>query len=340
LNKKIIPSLILKGLKLPIMNKCILSICITMLFFSISLAQTPVITFQNSVGGDDWDRVQDILATSDGGSLLSGISESDASFDKSEGHFGNDDGWIVKIDANGELEWENTLGGDLRAYIAGAQKTPDGGFIVAGWTISSNSGDVIGTPLGGGDCWVFKLDASGNMVWQKLVGGDGADSASSITKMSNGNYLIGANSNSNTSGDKTEDSFGEGDFWVFEINNDGEIIWDKTVGGSLQDSFYAAEETPDGGVILIGNSESNISGMKSENTIGTEGWIDYWAVKLDSNHNKVWDSTIGGDFVDTIRNGFVTQDGGCLLLGYSFLMPLEIKLKMLLEAGKGMKIIG
>ena len=194
-----------------------------LLFLSLSsFAQAPDIIFQNTVGGDDWEFVRDFIQSSDGGYVLVGDSRSNASFDKSENNIGSDDIWVVKLDNTGALEWENTIGGTLRDLALGVEEAANGEFIVAGWTASPVSGDITEPILGGSDCFIFKLNSSGEFVWQKYIGGDGFDSASSIQKLSNGNFLIGALSNSDISGEKTENGYGENDFWVFEIDID---IW-------------------------------------------------------------------------------------------------------------------
>ena len=289
-----------------------------LLFLSLSsFAQAPDIIFQNTVGGDDWEFVRDFIQSSDGGYVLVGDSRSNASFDKSENNIGSDDIWVVKLDNTGALEWENTIGGTLRDLALGVEEAANGEFIVAGWTASPVSGDITEPILGGSDCFIFKLNSSGEFVWQKYIGGDGFDSASSIQKLSNGNFLIGALSNSDISGEKTENGYGENDFWVFEIDTNGDIIWQKTVGAALNDVLYDAVETPDGSIILMGSSNSPISGDKTEDPIGTSGREDYWAIKLDTDRNVVWDNTVGGDFVEGIRGGIGTADNGCLIIGWS-----------------------
>lgn len=283
-----------------------------------SFAQAPDIIFQNTVGGDEWEFVYDFIQSSDGGYVLVGTSRSNASFDKSENNIGSDDIWVVKLDNTGALEWENTIGGTLRDFALGVEEANNGEFIVAGWTASPVSGDITEPILGDSDCYIFKLNSSGEFVWQKYIGGDGFDGATSIHKLSNGNFLIGADSNSDISGDKTENGYGENDYWVFEIDTNGNIIWQKTIGGDSLDFLYDAVETADGSIILIGASTSNISGNKTENSIGPDGRADYWVVKLDTDRNVVWDNTLGGDSLDDVRSGIPTADNGCLIIGQSF----------------------
>jgi len=99
----------------------------------------------------------------------------------------------------------------------------------------------------------------------------------SMGKTSDGGYVIAAQSESNASGDKSENGRGALDYWVVKINGNGEVIWDKTIGGSTTDYMYSAIQLTDGRYVLGGSSFSNISGDKTENSLGT---TDYWVVKI------------------------------------------------------------
>jgi hypothetical protein len=90
--------------------------------------------------------------------------------------------------------------------------------------------------------------------------------------------------------------------------------WDKTFGGTGGDVAYSAVSTSDGGYLLVGYSNSGAGGDKSQNS---QGYSDYWAVKIDGNGNKVWDKTFGGTGNDYARSAVSTSDGGYLLVGDS-----------------------
>ena len=91
--------------------------------------------------------------------------------------------------------------------------TPDGGYIVAGYT-ESNSGDVSGNH-GSIDFWVVKLDGEGNIVWQKCLGGSGDDYADSVAVMPDGGYIVAGYTESNN-GD-VSGNHGEDDFWIVKL---------------------------------------------------------------------------------------------------------------------------
>ena len=100
-----------------------------------------VIEWQNTIGGNNIDPLYSIFQTYDGGYILGGWSFSDSSGDKTEDNLGITDYWIVKTDAAGNIEWENTIGGNIQEYMHTVEQTSDGGYIIAGHSDSDISGD-------------------------------------------------------------------------------------------------------------------------------------------------------------------------------------------------------
>lgn len=117
------------------------------------------------------------------------------------------------------------------------------------------------------------------------IGGSLEDRLSKICYTSDSSYLLIGYSRSNISGDKTENSYGQSDYWIVKTNDNGNIDWQITLGGSLDDQAFAGEQTMDGGYIIGGTSYSGISGVKSELSKGS---TDYWIVKLNSTGGIMW----------------------------------------------------
>lgn len=287
-------------------------------------AQAPEIEWDQTIGGTRSEFPTKIIKTTNGGVIICGYSQSSISPDKSEGVIGGGsfiyDYWVIKLDSNGIIEWENTIGGSANDYLYTAIETEDGGYLLGGLSGSEISGDKTTPQLGGGDIWLLKIDTLGNILWQKNYGGTGEDKISSIIKTNNGNYVIGASSTSGISGNKTEVNYGVNDYWIFEIDNLGNILWQNTIGGSTLDELKSISLTQDNGFIICGYSLSSISGEKTENIIGTPGLIgdgDFWVLKLDSIGNIIWQNTIGGSDTDRPANVFELQDGSYLCFGYS-----------------------
>jgi type IX secretion system substrate protein len=287
---------------------------LALLLFTITIyAQDPSILWQRTIGGSGDETLYSIKQTPDGGYIVGGASGSDISGDKTDASNGFFDIWIVKADAEGNIEWQNSIGGNALDDLHSIELTPDGGFIACGESTSDISGDKTENSRGLDDYWIVKLDASGNVEWDKTIGGSDSESFPQI-RVSNDSYLISGDSWSNISGDKTENAIGEDDYWLLKLDLSGNIIWQKTIGGSSYDSFSTMALTHDGGCILGGYSDSNISGNKTENS---KGGFDFWIVKLDSSGDIVWDKTIGGSGTDVLNSIVQTLDNGFLLSGRS-----------------------
>src|SRR6266542_1111579 len=147
---------------------------------------------------------------------------------------------------------------------------------------------------------------------QKTIGGSGADYFTCMTPTHDGGFIAGGTSFSDISFEKSENGRGNGDYWVVKTAKDGKIQWDKTIGGSDNDNLKSIIQTSDGGYALIGESFSNISFEKTENSRGKS---DFWLVKLDKAGNIQWDKTIGGSGTEYIDHIEQTDDGGYILAG-------------------------
>lgn len=292
---------------------------ITFLFnaiiFSVNVfSQAPAIQWQNTIGGNSDDHLQAIQQTDDGGYILCGHSSSDSSGDKIENSNGLLDYWIVKTDSSGNIQWQNTIGGSAFDYLYSIEQTADGGYILGGYSGSDISGDKADNSNGGHDYWIIKTDAVGNIQWQNTIGGSGNDRLICILQTADGGYMLGGYSVSNISGDKTENTNGINDYWIVKTDASGIIQWQNTIGGNGGDQLNAVRQTPDGGYILGGTSDSDISGDKTENALGVD---DYWLIKTDSTGNIEWQNTIGGNYSDRLYSIDLTADGGYILAGHS-----------------------
>jgi hypothetical protein len=299
------------------MKKFIQLIRVTLLLFILtsSLSSAQNIQWQNTIGNTDWDQLRSLQQTSDGGYILGGSSRSNIGGDKTENSNGESDFWIVKTDALGIIQWQNTIGGSGNDYLKSLQQTADGGYILGGMSHSNSSGDKTENCQGGSDYWIVKTDGAGNIQWQNTIGGLGDDHLMQIRQTSDGGFIIGGYSASNISGDKTENSNGLDDYWIVKTNVSGIIQWQNTIGGMENDWLLSIEQTTDGGYILGGSSLSNISGDKTENRIGNS-W-DYWIIKTNSTGTIQWQNTIGGLALDRLYSIEQTSDGGYIVAGYS-----------------------
>ncbi len=222
---------------------------------------------------------------------------------------GQQDTWVVKLDASGEIEWERSYGGSDSEAAFSFQQTSDGGFIVAGSTRSTD-GDVT-EYLGDWDMWVLKLDGAGAIEWQRSMGGSGEDGASSIQQTNDGGYIV---SGSTTSSDGDVDqNQGSSDYWVVKLLGNGEIEWQKTYGGPSSDGPRTIEQTGDGGYIIAGSTNSSSGDITNYNG----GWFDQWVVRLDQYGTLLWEKAMGGSADDRVGGMCSSLDGGYVVVGFS-----------------------
>jgi hypothetical protein len=271
--------------------KKIIQLLFLFIYFK-NFSQVPQKVFDKTIGGNGPEANITILPTSENGYIIVGQSFSGISGDKSENTKGNNDYWIVKYNSNNEKVWDKTIGGSANDYLPSAIINDDGSIVIAGSSFSSISGDKTENSRGVFDFWVVKLNSSGQKVWDKTLGGEFDEIRPSIIKTLDGGYLIAGASNSNNFGDKTEVSKGGYDIWVIKLNSLGQIQWNKTFGGSLNEMFAKVAQFADGNYIVASWSASDISGDKTQSS---KGGIDLWLIKIDINGQKIWDKTIGGD---------------------------------------------
>ena len=295
------------------MNKY-LSLFFFLCIAEINYAQAPEIIWQNTLGGDNSDDLRSFIQTADGGFLFGGTSDSGLSGDKTEVSMGINDYWIVKTDASGNIEWDNTIGGSSEDILTCIIQTSDGGFMLGGRSLSDISGDKTTANNGSFDYWIVKTDSSGNVEWDKTIGGSVTDYLSSIIQTADGGYLLGGLSSSGIGGDKNEANLGIYDYWIVKVNSSGSITWQNTIGGSGFESLCNVLQTADGGYLIGGHSTSGISGDKTEASLGFD---DYWIVKLNSSGIVQWDNTIGGTSYEYLSRVIQTADGGFMLGGWS-----------------------
>ncbi|MFN5774540.1 MAG: hypothetical protein ACK447_15790, partial [Flavobacterium sp.] len=189
------------------------------------------IEWQNRIGGFEVNLNSVAQHTIDGGYIIGGSSNSNLSGDKTENSRGLFDYWIVKTNNSGIIEWDKTIGGSApngweQDVLTDLKQTLDGGYIICGISDSPISGDKNENSIGSVDFWVVKLNPFGVIEWQNTIGGMNADEPYSILQTIDGGFLVSGQSQSNISGDKSENSRGLKDYWVVKLNQLGQIEWD------------------------------------------------------------------------------------------------------------------
>ncbi len=186
-------------------------------------------------------------------------------------NFGGQDYWLLNIDSIGNILWQKNYGGSGDDIAKSAVSTINGGFIVGGVS-NSIDGDVTNN-IGGNDFWIIKIDSIGIMQWEKNYGGSNHDEARSISVLINNNYVVFGETRS-SDGDVTNNKGGD-DYWLVKIDGLGNLLWEKTMGGSSFDDGNALYKTTDNSFIVAGGNASNDGDIT-----GYKGAGDFWVVKL------------------------------------------------------------
>ncbi|MCU0348817.1 MAG: gliding motility-associated C-terminal domain-containing protein [Saprospiraceae bacterium] len=263
------------------------------------------IIWKRAYGGSQNDRAESIQPTSDGGYVVSGYSQSsDGDLSGNSGEF---DYWVFKINANGNLIWQKSLGGSLAEFAFDAVETMDGGYLVAGSSISGD-GDLTAN-FGVYDYWVAKLDAGGNLVWQKNYGGNGEERAYGIAVTPSGAVVVGT---TNSISNDVPSNYGVYDCWAIKIADDGGLVWSRNYGGSFEDRALGVAAIANGGVLVTGFSASPNQDLNDNN-----GSKDGWLINLSPDGDIVWQKNLGGSFDDRLFYAQQLPDGSFACAGMS-----------------------
>lgn len=324
------------------------------------------VNWQLSLGGEANEISSAALKTADGGYLVTGTTSSEGGEIKN--NHGEKDGWVVKLSAAGEVEWQNTIGGSKEDYIMSASATSDGGYVLCGYTESDN-GDVENKASQLLDAWIIKLSAAGKMEWQRTIGYADNEYATAVKQTKEGGYIMagytqtkdgyvvnylvikldknGAEEWRQTYGgssddraqaiEETQDGYyvlgsalsndrevlgarGGNDIWLIKINRQGELQWQKNYGGSSDDLGYNMKKTKDGGLVICGNTFSHNGDVRSN-----AGASDFWVLRTDEKGEIVWSKTFGGSNNEYATSVDLTAEGGFIVSGYTSSADGDVK---------------
>ncbi len=239
-------------------------------------------SWSSTFGGTSWDWGYYVEQTGDGGFIITGC--------KDPGVFAIWDLYLIKTDSNGNELWSKTFGGDNSDVGHCVKQTSDGGYIVTGFTYTSDQGS---------DMWLIKTDENGDLEWDNTYGGTGPDHGYSVIQSADEYVVTGYTR-----------SFGEGDYdiWLVKTDNTGNKIWDSTFGGPEDDRSFSIQHTLDNNFVVAGFTESFGAGN-----------YDMWLLKINNSGDALWTKTIGGNNLDRARSVVQTTDGGYILAGDTYI---------------------
>ncbi|MCG7856713.1 gliding motility-associated C-terminal domain-containing protein [Flavihumibacter sediminis] len=288
------------------MRRCIVTLLTAAITVSNGYAQAPALEWLRCYGSSYTDEPGGIKATRDGGYILTG-SVGSRSNDISV-HFGNDgmpDIWVSKINGKGAIEWEVPIGDASIQYASGVVETADGGFVIGGSTYNVND---CGSYKSGSNFIVAKIGSNGQRLWEKEYGGSGNEFLSDLDYCSDGGFLLTGHSTS-SDGDLTKNN-GVEDIWVVKTDANGNIVWQKSFGGSRTDQGVSAAIAPGGGYYVLGAAESTDIDFGLNN-----GQSDFLLLHLSETGELLWKKTYGGSFHDIPWAVCAAPDGGAVMVG-------------------------
>ena len=327
------------------------------------LAQVTILKWDENYGGTDGDEATDMIKINEKFLLLAGISGSEDEDVSSP--IGLGDVWVCKIDTARNLLWEKSYGGSSIEHPYSLVKTPDSGFVFAGYSYSDD-GDV-GLSYGNNDGWIFKIDSIGNLVWSLVVGGSNSDVVNAIQPTADSGFVFTGYSHSmdgmftehvgpETSADAyigKIDAFGNllwlknlgiayedrandlvvaengniyicatkliadgenQEYRIIKLDSVGNIIWDYSYGGTEYEEPFTIALLPNQDLLIAGEAGSH-NGDVSGHYPGDNR--DLWLVQLDSLGNIVWESAYGGSGADYGTDIEIIDSNNIIITGVS-----------------------
>jgi phage gp45-like len=289
------------------------------------------LVWAKQIGGGNSQVASSITTDSSGNVLVGGHFYGNIDID---GDGNNDfisngswDGYAAKFDSNGNfVVWAKQIGGSSWD-TARSITTDSSGNVLVGSEFQGNI-DIDGdgnndlTSNGSWDGYAAKFDSNGNLVWAKQIGGSSDDYAESITTDSSGNVLVGGEfqGNIDIDGDGNNDftSNGNRDGYAAKFDSNGNLVWAKQIGGSSDDRAYSITTDSSDNVLVGGYFQGNIDiDGDGNNDFTSNGGLDAYAAKFDSNGNWVWAKQIGGSSDDRAYS-ITTDSSGNVLVGGGF----------------------
>jgi hypothetical protein len=239
------------------------------------------VNFERVVGGPDLDRGVFVEPTKDGGYVVVGVTRN------TDG--GDEDVYLVRLNAAGEVLWTHTYGGDDEDNGWCVREVEDG-YVIAGYTKSFGAG--------GYDGYLIRTDAKGEVRWSRLYGGQTDDRCWGLVVTADGGHaLIGETVVAETDAR---------DVWLIRTNAKGDERWSRTYGGNADDRGFAIVQAADDGFVLVGQTYSEGAGDR-----------DVYVIKTDSTGEKVWSRTFGGTASDVGHGVDVAADSNFVVFGYT-----------------------
>lgn len=270
--------------------------------------------WDHSYGGTRADYFRGMDHAGDGGFILGGVTLSVGGGNKTSPYYGNEDSWIVRIAADGNVLWNKSFGGAGNDSCNAVRRTSDGGFVIGGSSNSGVNGNKTSPNRGGYDYWVVRLDSNGEKLWDASFGGASHDFLTDFRQTADGGFVLGGFSLSEPDDHKTAPRHGSYDYWLVRLDANGNKLWDQSYGGSESDILRRVIVASNGDLLLAGYSESGLSGTKTNQNFA---YRNFWVVRVDGVGNEIWQRVYGGTWYDELEDAAAISTNEFLLTGSS-----------------------
>lgn len=282
-------------------------------FWLVKTDAEGTLIWEKTYGFSGVDQGTHIIETSDNNLMISGVldvtaSGGDGIFGRNTTRHAGGDYWLLKLTSTGDLIWSRYYGGSFTDVPYEFVETPSGEVLIVG---SSDSNDVdISSSKGSYDFWTVNANSNGELNWERSYGGAEIDEARGIINSNDGNYVIVGDTRSRDQDVSLNN--GAADIWLIKISDNGEILWNRSIGGTNFDVPRSISSTLDGGYIIAGSSRSS-DGQLSLN----QGQNDAWLVKMNENGDLMSQKSFGGSDIDFGYDATQLQNGSYILVGES-----------------------
>ncbi len=250
-------------------------------------------------------------------------SSSGISGEKTIQNYGAADCWMLCLDVNGNILWQNAYGGDWTDWQGNLTDYSDSSLLISCLSSSGISGNKSSASLGYTDYWLIEVSKiDGHIINQKTIGtvnDENVNISCQKSPYNNHTYAFGV-AEFGTSGTKTDPGLGMNDFWIIELDENLNVIQDKCFGGNEPEGEYNGSTSikiVNQDIFVAGASASGISGNKSSPNYGVLFSYDIWLIKLDHSLNLIWDKTYGGNGNESGRIAGVNQNGHIIIASTS-----------------------
>lgn len=279
-------------------------------YWLLKFSASHQLLFQQLLGGNLNDRPSRILSLADNHLLLAGSTSSPPSA-------GLQDFWLQKLASDGTTIWQHTYGfaGVETAYDA--LELPNGDIIVVGIidvTASQGQGNTVDSKStqkhAGGDYWVLRINANGELLWSNYFGGTNTDTAYAVQTASNGQLLVLGTSDSEDY--DVLNNQGSYDGWLTLLGLEGNLLQQANFGGTQIENIRSLVAIPDGGFYVVGDTRSSDGDIAH-----ALGGADIWVLKINTALQIQWEKTFGGPDFESAYDAKISAEGDLVVVGSS-----------------------